>query len=70
MTDKAEQAESETIVQLEVIRALKPLSQRRRLKVLIALKHIMLADEAVPGIMEALSAVSASETQTPAARPA
>lgn len=47
----AEQAEREAVAQLEVIRALKPLSQEQRERVLRAICLISEADRLVPGIV-------------------
>ncbi len=49
--DRACLAEREAMAQLEIIRALKPLSGARRERVMIALGHLLMAEERVPGIL-------------------
>jgi len=50
-----EKAERETVAQLEILRALKPLTARRRRNVMEALDHLLAADCAIPGVLEATS---------------
>lgn len=51
----AMQAELEAVAQLEIVRALKPLSQEKREKVLRAIGLILEADRLVPGIVSLLA---------------
>lgn len=49
-----ESAKREAAAQLEIVRALKPLSQKGRQQVMEVVKLLLEADELMPGIMTAL----------------
>lgn len=69
----AESAEREASAQLEIVRALKPLSQKSRQQVMEVVKLLLEADELMPGIMTALGrglAPPATLDQAQAAGPA
>ena len=51
--DLAESAETETLAQLEIIRALKPLEPQGRQSVMFAVGHLLMAEQAVPGVLDA-----------------
>jgi len=53
--DPAVHAEAEMLAQLEIVRALKPLSPDRRQRVVLCMAALMEADALVPGILEAVS---------------
>ncbi len=46
-----QQVEREAIAQLEIVRALKPLSGEARRRVLTALDYLLKAEDQVPGIL-------------------
>jgi hypothetical protein len=50
--DVAVQAEAEVEAQLKIIRALKPLAEQKRLRVLEAVGHLLIADMQVPGVFQ------------------
>jgi hypothetical protein len=53
---RAERAERELLVQLKIIRVLKPLSHERRCRVMRAASALLTADELVPGVVDAFLA--------------
>ncbi len=65
--DKAQQ---ETIAQLRILRALKPVSADSRVRILRVLGLLLEADALIPGILRAIAAPSsASPTTTEEAKP-
>ena len=51
-----EKAEMKAQAQLDIVRALKPLAERRQSRVIMAVSYILAAEELVPGVLDLICA--------------
>lgn len=60
---RAEKAEMEAQAQLDIVRALKPLTERRQSRVIMAISYILAAEELVPGVLDLICAKEDRDAQ-------